>query len=62
MLETWDRQRPEKAGRLAELVRAWIEKKKPALAERNDAVVFTGRNADAIPESLRRAFDKVFAQ
>jgi hypothetical protein len=62
MLETWDRQRPEKAGRLAELVRAWVEKKKPALVERNDAVVFTGRNADAIPESLRHAFDKVFAQ
>ena len=60
LLETWDRQHPEKAGLLAEQIRTWIEKKKPQLMERNDAVVFTGRNADAIPESLRRTFDAVF--
>jgi ATPase family protein associated with various cellular activities (AAA) len=60
LLETWDRQRPDRAGRLAEQVRDWLERKKPVLVERNDAVVFTGRKADAIPESLRRAFDQVF--
>ena len=60
MLETWDRQNPDQAGKLAEQVRVWLEAKKPALMERNDAVVFTGRNPDAIPESLRRAFDAVF--
>jgi hypothetical protein len=62
LLETWDRQRPEQAGRLAEQVRVWLEAKKTQLRDRNDAVVFTGRNADAIPDSLRRAFDAVFAQ
>ena len=61
LLETWDRQRPDQAGKLAEQVRVWIEKKKPALAERNDAVVFTGRSGHAIPASLRQAFDAVFA-
>ena len=60
LLESWDRQHPEQKGKLAEQVRVWLEKKKPALVERNDAVVFTGRNADSIPLSLRRAFDAVF--
>jgi hypothetical protein len=60
LLETWDRQHPDRAGRLAEQVRVWLEKKKPALVERNDAVVFTGRNGDAIPASLRQAFDAIF--
>jgi hypothetical protein len=60
LLETWDRQHPDQAGKLAEQVRAWLEAKKPQLAERNDVVVFTGRNGTAIPESLRRAFDAVF--
>jgi hypothetical protein len=61
LLETWDRQHPEKAGLLAQQIGAWIEKKKPQLVERNDAVVFTGRNAAAIPDSLRRVFDAVFS-
>src|SRR5947209_20001078 len=60
LLETWDCQRPEQKGKLADQVRVWLEQKKPALAERNDVVVFTGRNAEAIPASLRRAFDAVF--
>ena len=60
LLETWDRQRPEEAGKLAAQVQTWLENKKPALVERNDVVVFTGRNADAIPAALRRTFDAVF--
>lgn len=61
LLETWDRQRPDRAGELAEQVRVWLLKKKAALVERNDAVVFTGRNRNAIPDSLLQAFDAVFS-
>src|SRR5947208_7213119 len=41
LLETWDREHPEQAGKLAEQVRLWLEKKKTELVARNDAVVFT---------------------
>lgn len=60
-LDAWDARHPEAAGRLAEVLRGWLEQAKERLAGNHTLLVATGREIEHVPSSLRQTFDRTLA-
>jgi hypothetical protein len=59
LIDTWDREHPNETGRMAGLLKEWLEGARGRLREEGALVVCTGRVASRVPNSLRSSFDRV---
>ncbi len=59
LLGTWAREHPEDSGRLASLLKEWIDGSRDRLREEGTVVVCTGRKPALVPDDLRASFDRV---
>lgn len=59
LIDTWDREHPNETGRMAGLLKEWLDGARSRLLEEGSLVICTGRDASRVPNSLRSSFDRV---
>jgi ATPase family associated with various cellular activities (AAA) len=60
-LEAWDRQHPDATGRAASIIGEWLRKRKDNLLAAAITVIFVGRDARSVPDTIVSACDQKFA-
>lgn len=59
LIGAWNRQHPEDASRLANLLRDWLQTARERLRDEGSLVICTGRDPALVPVDLRSSFDRV---
>jgi AAA+ superfamily predicted ATPase len=59
MIDTWNREHPEDASRMANMLKEWLDATRGRLRDEGSLVVCTGRDPARVPVELKDSFDRV---